>query len=212
MRRSSTVCLLALCVCVCTFASAAELPQASSLTPVTIAPPTTGALQSVVSVQLRSDEIAAVLEHLQSQHVYLKHLENMRRALEKELSIVRLMGECDRAGGICTGRGVAEKVVPEEAPPAKEETQVPPPLPEPASPEPALPAQALPGIVGIYREAALLVDQGRYFEVRVGERVGPFTVTVIALDQVELEGPGGSVTLSAQQYSPPHFVYESDEF
>ncbi len=176
----------------CPFASAAEPP---SQAPQEMAVP-----QHAASVQLQNNEIAALLEHLQSQHVYLKHLENMRRALEKELSIVRLMSECDRFGSACTGRGIVERTAPETLP-------IPAPVPQEAIPwappvlsEPLL--HELPVVAGVYREAATLIYQGRDVEVRAGAKVGPFTVTAVALDRIELDGPDGAVTLAARWHPP----------
>ncbi len=176
------------------------VPEASSGTTlaVTVAGPG-GTSRHLASPQLLSNEIAVLLEHLQSQHVYLKHLENVRRALEKELSIVRLMRECDGFGSTCTGRGIVDKPEPpvvHESPAAAPASGEPPPPPA-LTPEPA-PAPVvheLPIVVGIYRDTASLIYSNRRIEVRRGTKVGPFVVTAVALDRVRLDGPRGEVSL-----------------
>ncbi len=199
---------------------AAEPAQATTHAAVVLyaadAPPP---LRHPAAAQLQTGEVAALLDHLQSQHVYLKHLENVRRALEKELSIVRLRHECGLLGSACTGRGIAEQPPPEEPPPAPEQT---PPAAVPPSPAPPLqpllqpspPAGELPTVAGVYRGAASLVYRGRRVEVREGGKVGPFTVTAVTLDRVEINGPEGTTTLPAQWRTPaaPAVIYETREF
>ena len=174
-------------------------PEASSGTTlaVTVAGPG-GTSRHLASPQLLSNEIAVLLEHLQSQHVYLKHLENVRRALEKELSIVRLMRECDGFGSTCTGRGIVDKpeppVVHESSPASPPASEEPPPPPV-LTPVPAPVVHELPIVVGIYRDTASLIHANRRIEVRRGTKVGPFVVTAVALDKVRLDGPRGEVSL-----------------
>lgn len=169
-----------------------------------------GGTSHAASAQLLSGEVAALLEHLQSQHVYLKHLENVRRALEKELSIVRLMHECDGLGSACTGRGIVAKSAPPapsspppSSPPVASEPAA---FEEPAFDEPPLPLREivyeLPVVVGVHRDVASLVYANRRVEARPGTRVGPFTVTAVALDRVRLDGPNGEVSLPLR-WTPP---------
>lgn len=185
----------------------------------------TVAVRHAASPQLLSNEVAVLLEHLQSQHVYLKHLENTRRAVEKELSIVRLMRECDGFGSVCTGRGITEKPAPPEAehdvgrgvePAGGSEIEreiesgpeVESEIERAAGREllrglehedrrlaPPPQAYAPPVVAGVYRDVAALIYAGRVVEVRAGARVGPFTVAAVELDRVELNGPQGTLAL-----------------
>ena len=164
-----------------------------------------------VSVQLRDDEVAALLEHLQSQHVYLKHLENVQNAVERELSIVRLMSECDRLGNTCTGRGIAKKIAPAafegKGSIVSPSSPPPPPSPPSLSPVPAssLPVAELPELVAVYHGTASMFYKRRYTEVREGEKLGPFTVRLIDVDGVKITGPRGTFFLSPG-WNPPRGV------
>ena len=206
MRNLLTVCLLL----ACPQAYAGEPAQSTSGVKIVLHEDGVRPLsRSPVSTRMRDGELAALLEHLQSQHVYLEHLENTRRTFEKELSIVKLMRECNRLGSICTGRGILERPPPPEPPapvPAGEETE-PGPVEAPARrAEPLLPAPPsvgeLPTVIGVYRETASLLYLGRHFEARTGAEIGPFTVGEVTLDLVRLVGPGGPVALPAR-WRPP---------
>lgn len=181
---------------------------AFAVTPSVTAAAPGGTPQHFASPQLLNNEVAVLLEHLQSQHVYLKHLENVRRALEKELSIVRLMRECDGFGSTCTGRGIVDNPAPPELheppPPPPEEPLEEPYEEPPGEPESSAPEMVyqLPVVAGIYRGTASLIYADRRIEARRGTQVGPFMVTAVALDKVRLEGPHGEVSLSPQWVQP----------
>ena len=154
------------------------------------------------SMALQTDEIAVLFRHLEGQHVYLKHLENMRSAVERELSIVRLMSECERLGSSCTGKGIARKIVIPGKPGDEEEAPLPSPPSSPPSSSPPLPEAELPEVVAVYHGTASLLYRQRYVEVRRGERFGPFTVRAVGIDGVRLDGPRGRVFLSPRWSAP----------
>ena len=173
-------------------------------------PPVSSTVRQLIPAPLHSDEIVKLLGHLHSQNLYVKHLENTRRAIEKELSIVRLMNECDRFGRVCTGTGIDEQ-------PRTVQVVEPPPAAALSADAFAAPLIShtvppiLPVVAGIYHDTALLFDQGRVLEVRRGAEVGVFTVTKITLDGVELTGPDGVVSLSVHEF-PPHSEPGTGEF
>ena len=185
--------------------SATEPLQITTSTAVVL--PIEKALQHSISTQLPTNEISVLIEHLQSQHVYLKHLDNVRRAVEKELSIVRLMSECDRFGSTCTGRGIVENIMLDELPSRIETNDVVPisvqaQLPLPLQIEPTKHIDTLPIVVGVYRKTASLIYKARPIEVHEGEKIGPFTVAAVTLDGVEFEGPQGKIVLPVHWHVP----------
>ncbi len=167
-------------------AARAEIPPLPT-TPAASLPGQGAATGFLHPMQLQTNEITVLLEHLESQNIYLKHLENVRSAVERELSIVRLMSECNRLGSACTGSGITRKEI--FAQPGGEEAVF------PLSPSP-LPEVELPRVVAVYQGTASLLYRQRYVEARPGETLGPFTVLSVGVDGVKINGPQGQILLS----------------
>lgn len=144
----------------------------------------------------RQSHIASLVEWFEEQQAYLKYLENLKGAVEKELSIISLMSACQQQGAECTGRGIVlSAAAPDSAqqsPPSAGEEEA--RRPQAAQPKPSS-SQNLPTVLAVYRDSALVEHQGRRLRVRSGDRLADFRVRAISLDQFELESANGVVRL-----------------
>lgn len=204
MRRRGRMFLMVLMALCCLHTHADILPEKTTVVTSVSAQGTVA--RQPGSMQLHTNEVAILLEHLQNQHVYLKHLENVRDAVERELSILQLMDECGRFDSTCTGRGIIRKSIsgkpvtdkPGNAGLAPPQQTVSPPSPAQPSPSPV----ELPKVVAIYGGTASLFYKRRYLEVRRGDRLGPFRVMAVSLDGIKVDGPQGALSLLARWHTP----------
>ena len=146
----------------------------------------------------RQSHIASLMEWFEEQQAYLKYLENLKGAVEKELSIISLMSACQQQGAECTGRGIvlSAETKPASSPPTapsadEEDSQQRAAQSQPKLSEP----QSLPIVLAIYQDSALVEYQGRHLRVRAGDRLAGFHVRAIGLDQFELESADGIIRL-----------------
>lgn len=124
------------------------------------------------------------LERMEEQYVYLRMLNNLQAALEKELAIVKLMRECKAERVVCTGEGLVQMGPPKPAPQPSSK-----PAPSRSSPPP----QDFPDgltVRGVVGDEALLNYRGRNISLRRGGRVGGLVVREIHLDFLVLEYAG----------------------
>ena len=133
-----------------------------------------------------------MIKRLEEQHFYLQRLDNVRQAMERELSIAKIMRECEALAITCTGDGLIN------LPP-------PPSAPAPAKPEAKLhrqPNKPLPSVQGIVGNSAWIMDGEQQLRVRRGSRVDDLLVREVALDHVVFERAGRRFTVPLRWLSP----------
>lgn len=167
-------------ICLILSATAAgELASTGDQTPAY----TSGQVSNQRTQNLFVDE---VLQHIQEEQIYLRQLGNIRKAVEEELEIVRLIRQCDHLDAVCTGKGVSVKAMTEPVPVKPVQTEPPSPPPSPA----AASAGPLPELIRILDKTASMRYQGRQIQVKAGENIGPYTVSAVYVDGVELRHAG----------------------
>ena len=128
-----------------------------------------------------------LLQRIDDQRVYSNQLDHLKRAIEKELSIVKLMKECESLRVACTGAGLSQ--LPPPKPPIKTKT-ITQSKSQPLS---------IPEVIGVAQGRALVKHKGRTASVADGERVGRFLVKKVALDYLILEHAKRRFTVPVQQ-------------
>lgn len=162
----------------------------------------------------RQSHIDTLVEWFEEQQAYLTYLENMKGAVEKELSIISLMAACQQRGAECTGRGIVFGAVPAAGAPQSSQSAADAAdddkSPTAAAPKPTA-APNLPIVLAVYEDSALVEYQDRRMLVRSGDRLAGFRVRAIGLDQFELESASGVVRLPVYwPLTPPPADPDSD--
>ena len=163
----------------------------------------------------RQSHIDTLVEWFEEQQAYLTYLENMKGAVEKELSIISLMAACQQRGAECTGRGIVFGAVPAAGAPQSSQSADGNAADDHKSPAAATPKSAaapnLPIVLAVYEDSALVEYQDRRLLVRSGDRLAGFRVRAIGLDQFELESASGVVRLPVYwPLTPPTANPDSD--
>lgn len=137
-----------------------------------------------------------LLQQLEMQYFYIKHLDNVKHAMEKELSIARIKRECEQLGMLCTGDGLVESLPYFSSPPplSPPEPAEPPELAEPPKPETDIP-DWFPVVQGVAGEGAWIDYRQRRFYVKGGMRVGDWMVRSVSLDHLVFERDGRKFTV-----------------
>lgn len=133
-------------------------------------------------------QIDAMLRRIEEQRLYLRTLDQLRAALEKEHSIAKLMRECEEFDVVCTGEGMRQ--IERVAPPRATQSVAPPRAA-------ALPLSLF--VAGVVADEVWIRYQGRDVSVRVGERIGGFVVRDVDLDAVTFERGGKRVRVPVER-------------
>ncbi len=127
----------------------------------------------------------------QEHQMYLRSLNDLHKAVAKELEVVRLMRDCEAMGLRCTGWGIAESIARK---PQKVEDGASRATGKPRRPEPAA-SRPLPEVLAVYRGRVSLLVGRRKYEVAVGDRVEGYQVEGVQVDGVVVREAGRKLLL-----------------
>ena len=131
------------------------------------------------------------LHRWQAHQMYLRTLNDLHKAVEKELEVVRLMRDCEAMGLRCTGWGIAEGIAHK---PQKVEDGASRGAGKPQRPKAAA-SRPLPEVLAVYRGRVSLLIGRRKYEVAVGDRVEGYQVEGVKVDGVVVRQAGRKLLL-----------------
>ncbi len=136
-------------------------------------------------------QVGSEMYRWQEHQMYLRTLNDLHKAVTKELAVVKLMRACETMGLRCTGWGIAESILQQ---PAKVEDET---SREAKKPQPSKAAvrRPLPEVLAVYRGRVGLLIEGRHYEAGVGDRVGNYQVERVQLDSVVVRNAGRRLVL-----------------